>query len=100
MSDAETIHIHLDDDQVDELARAILDGSAAPPRPAGCNKCQEEIDRHARYLSISRLATRDAKAPIGTPAVDAVRTIRRRSYRNRALRELAALTLAPVKAVT
>ena len=100
MSDSETVHIHLDDDQVDELARAILDGLAASTRPVGCNECQEEIDRHARYLSISRLVARDTKAPAGTPAVDAVRTIRRRSYRNRALRELAALTMAPVKAVS
>ena len=99
MSDSPAVHRHLDEDQIDELARMILDGSKEPASPIEfeCAECEARVDAHGRYLSLARLLTRDTRAPSGTPAVEAVRGIRRQSYRRRALRELATLVTSPLK---
>ena len=98
MSDSPTVHRHLDEDQIDELARQILDGSRDLPSLLECDECAAWVDSHVRYLSLARLLTRDTRTPSGTPAMEAVRGIRRRSYRRRALRELTALVTSPMKA--
>ena len=89
-------HRHLEEERVDELAREILNGPVEPAEPVDCDECKALIDLHSRYLSLARLLARDTRDPSGTPAVDAVRAIRRRSYYRRALRELAALTTSPL----
>lgn len=86
-------HTHLDEDALDAAARRLLDDGEAADAD-GCQVCGEAITAHARYLSLALLLSRDTLDPTGTPAVDAVRAIRRRSYRTRALRELATLVAA------
>ena len=99
MSEAEAMHTHLDEDQVDELARASLDGLSESVGELGCEECEARVEIQARCLSLARLLTRDTRVPGGRPAVEAVRTIRRQSYRRRALEEIAAiLTSSKVKA--
>ena len=99
MSNANIEHRHLDDEQVEELARARLDGREPELTLDICPECEERISSHARHLSLARLLTRDTRSPEGQPAVEAVRAIRRQSYRRRALGEIAALlTTSPLKA--
>ena len=98
MSDPKAVHRHLDDDEIEAAALAALDGSERAVSELDCEECDTRISAHARCLSLARLLTRDTQAPFGTPAVDAVRTIRRRSYRRRALGEIAALvTVSPLR---
>ncbi|MYE54433.1 MAG: hypothetical protein F4X34_04455 [Chloroflexi bacterium] len=99
MSELEPMHQHLDDDQIDELARATLEGLTESVEEVGCVECDERIRLHGRCISLARLLTRDTLAPPGRPAVGAVRAIRRRSYRGRVIGEIAAmLTTSPVRA--
>ena len=91
MSESETKHSHLDEDQMDEVARASLDGLSESIGELDCEECETQVEQHARHLSLARLLTRDSRVPGGRPAVDAVRTIRRQSYRRRALEEIAAI---------
>ena len=91
-------HRHLDEEQIDEIAREVLASSGESVDSVDCEECKAWIDLHSRYLSLARLFARDTRAPLGTPAIDAVRAIRRRSYYRRALRELAALTTSPLNA--
>ncbi len=91
-------HRHLDEEQIDDIAREVLAGSGESMDSVDCEECKARIDLHSRYLSLARLLARDTRAPLGTPAIDAVRAIRRRSYYRRALRELAALTTSPLNA--
>ncbi len=86
-------HRHLDDDQIDEAARAALDGMSEKVDAIRCTDCQEQVRREARCISLARLLTRDVRDPVGTPAVDAVRAIRRQSYRRRALGELSTMLM-------
>ena len=98
MSDSGATHRHLDDEQIDEAARAVLDGSSESADAQGCEKCEESIALHARCISLARLLARDTLPPLGTPAVDAVRAIRRQSYRKRVLGELSTiLTTSPLR---
>lgn len=99
MSEIQNGHQHLDDDQIDELARATLEGLTESVEEVGCVECDERIRLHGRCISLARLLTRDTLAPSGRPAVSAVRGIRRRSYRQRVIGEIAAmLTTSPVRA--
>ena len=98
MSDSPAMHRHLDEDQVDELARQAMEGEVDSSTLIKCDECAARVDSHVRYLSLARLLTRDTRTPSGTPAMEAVRGIRRRSYRRRALRELSALVTSPMKA--
>lgn len=91
MSETEAMHNHLDEDQVDELARASLDGLSESVGELGCKECEGSVELQARCLSLARLLTRDTRVPGGRPAVEAVRTIRRQSYRRRALEEITAI---------
>ena len=88
MSESEAMHSHLDEDRVDEVARASLDGLSEYVGGLDCEECEARVELHARHLSLARLLTRDTRVPGGMPAVDAVRTIRRQSYRRRALEEI------------
>ena len=93
-----TEHRHLNDEQIDEVARAALDGLSERVDEIGCIECQEQIRKEARCISLARLLARDVKVPFGTPAVDAVRAIRRQSYRKRVLGELSTiLTTSPLR---
>jgi len=94
VSEPKAVHRHLDDDGVEAAALAALDGSGRAVSEIDCEECSVRISAHGRCLSLARLLTRDTQEPFGTPAVDAVRTIRRRSYRRRALGEIAALVTA------
>ena len=94
MSDPKAVHRHLDDDEVEAAALAALDGSERTVSELDCEECKARVSAHGRCLSLARLLTRDTREPFGAPAVDAVRTIRRRSYRRRALGEIAALVTA------
>ena len=99
MTDFPSLHRHLDEDQVDELARAVLDGSGGALKDIQCEECEERVSEHGRCLSLARLLTRDTLPPHGRPAVDAVRIIRRSSYRRRVLGEVTGMLLtSPMKA--
>ena len=92
-------HQHLDDDRIDEIARATLEGIAESVEAAGCDECEEKIRLQGRCISLARLLARDILAPSGRPAVSAVRAIRRHSYRRRVIGEIGAmLTTSPIKA--
>ena len=91
MSESEAMHRHLDEDQIDEMARKSLDGLSEQVAELDCDECEARVELHGRCLSLARLLTRDTMLPAGTPAVEAVRTIRRQSYRRRALEEIAAI---------
>ena len=91
MSESEATHRHLDEDLLDEVARASLDGLSESVGELDCEECEARVEQHARHLSLARLLTRDTRVPGGRPAVEAVRTIRRQSYRRRALEEIAAI---------
>ena len=95
MNNSEFVHQHLDEDQLDDIAREVIDGTGEAPSQADCAHCQEQIELHARCLQLARLLTHDTRVPAGTPAVDAVRAIRRKSYPRRALAEIAALLSSP-----
>ena len=98
MSEAGAMHTHLDEDRVDEMARASLDGLSESVGELGCEECEASVELQARCLSLARLLTRDTRIPEGRPAVEAIRTIRRQSYRRRALEEIAAiLTSSKIK---
>ena len=98
MSEPKAVHRHLDDDEVDAAALAALEDSGRTVSEIDCEECSARVSAHGRCLSLARLLTRDTREPFGTPAVDAVRTIRRRSYRRRALGEIAALvTISPLR---
>ena len=98
MSETKPVHIHLDEDEVEAAALAALDGSERTVSELDCEECFARVSARGRCLSLARLLTRDAREPFGTPAVDAVRMIRRRSYRRRALGEIAALvTISPLR---
>ena len=98
MNNSEFVHQHLDAEQVDDLVREAMDGLGDPALEIPCAQCQEEIELHARCLRLARLLTHDTRIPPGTPAVDAVRAIRRKSYPKRALAEIAALlSSSPLK---
>ena len=99
MSKSQTEHQHLGEEQVDEAARAALDGREASRGGDQCAECAERVAAQERYLTLARLLTRDTRPPAGAPSADAVRTIRRRSYRSRALREIGTLVASvPLKA--
>ena len=99
MNDSATNHIHFDDELVDDIARARINDLESEPLSIDCSECEAKVAALSRYLSLARLLTRDSRQPDGSPAVDAVRTIRRQSYRRRALGEIAALlTTAPTRA--
>ena len=91
MSESEDMHSHLDEDRLDEVARASLDGLSEVIGELDCPECEALVEQHARHLSLARLLRRDTRVPGGRPAVDAVRTIRRQSYRRRALEEIMAI---------
>ena len=98
MNESEAVHLHLDEDQIDQLARASLDGLSEQVPELDCEECEDRVETHGRCLSLARLLTRDTMIPVGTPAVEAVRTIRRQSYRRRALGEIATILMsAPQK---
>ena len=99
MSENESVHQHLDDDQIDELARATLEGLTESVEEVGCAECEERIRLQGRCISLARLLTRDTLAPSGRPAVSAVRVIRRQSYRQRVIGEITGmLTTSPIRA--
>ena len=91
MSENESVHQHLNDDQIDELARATLEGLAESVEAVECFECEDRIRLQGRCISLARLLTRDTLAPSGRPAVGAVRSIRRQSYRRRVVGEIAAM---------
>ena len=86
-------HRHLDEDQVDELARAVLGGSGGVLEDIECEECEDRVTELTRCLSLARLLTRDTLSPLGRPAVAAVRTIRRSSYRRRVLGEVTGMLM-------
>ena len=97
MSESQFQHRHLDDEQIDEAARATISGLDGPLSTDECPECEARVVAQGRYLSLARLITRDTQQPLATPAVEAVRAIRRHSYRRRALGEIAALlTTSPL----
>ncbi len=81
-------HVHLEGDQLDEVGRAFLDGTTTAPE---CAACAGVVEEHARYLSLARLVARDTREPEGMPAVESVRTLRRRTFGARAAREVASI---------
>lgn len=101
MTTSQPQHEHLDDDQIDLAARSALDDLDDLENAVDlldCAECDARLAEHIRYLSLARMMTRDSRDPFGSPAVEAVRTIRRQSYRRRALGELASLLVSsPVK---
>lgn len=94
MNNDETPNLHLDEDQIDEAARALVDGLGNAADGFHCAECESEVRLHARVLQLARLLALDSRVPAGTPAIDAVRSIRRRSYHRRALGELATILTA------
>ena len=97
MSESQFQHRHLDDEQIDEAARATISGLDGPLSTEDCAGCEARVVAQGRYLSLARLITRDTQQPLASPAVEAVRAIRRHSYRRRALGEIAALlTTSPL----
>ena len=99
MSEIESVHQHLTDDRIDELARATLEGLAESVEATGCAKCEESIRLQGRCISLARLLARDTLAPSGRPAVSSVRAIRRHSYRRRVVGEITAmLATSPIRA--
>lgn len=91
MIDHEAPNTHLDEDQIDEAARALVDGVGDPASGSHCAECEAQVRLHARVLQLARLLALDSRVPAGTPAIDAVRAIRRKSYHRRALGELATI---------
>ena len=85
-------HVHLEGQVLDDQARAFLDGTETLPE---CPACATQLEEHARYLSLARLAARDTQEPAGAPAVESVRVLRRRTYVGRATRHLAGLFGVP-----
>ena len=81
-------HVHLQEDAIDDAARALLDGTATAPE---CATCAGEVEAHARYISLARLIARDTREPAGMPAVESVRALRRRTFAARATRQVASL---------
>lgn len=81
-------HVHLEDQALDDRARAFLDGTETAPE---CRVCAAGVEEHARYLSLARLMGRDTKEPAGAPAVESVRVLRRQTFVARAARHLAGL---------
>ena len=94
MSDPKPVHMHLNDDQVEAAALAALDGSEPTLSRLDCEECHARVSARGRCLSLARLLARDTRVPFGSPAVNAVKMIRRRSYRRRALGEIASLVTA------
>lgn len=94
MTTSQSQHEHLDDEQIDLTARAALDDLDEPVDVFDCPECDARLAEHIRYLSLARLMTRDSRDPQGTPAIQAVRSIRRGSYRRRALGEIASLLVS------
>ena len=99
MTTSQPQHEHLDDEQIDLAARSALDDLDDTIDLLDCAECDARLAEHIRYLSLARMMTRDSRDPFGSPAVDAVRAIRRQSYRRRALGEIASLLVSsPMKA--
>ena len=94
MNNQESPDLHLDEDQVDEAARSLVDGLSNAADGFHCADCETQIRLHARVLQLARLLALDSRVPAGTPAIDAVRSIRRKSYHRRALGELATILTA------
>ncbi len=87
-----------DDEQIDLTARVALENPDETVDVLDCSECDARLTEHIRYLSLARLMTRDVRDPFGSPAAEAVRSIRRQSYRRRALNEIASLLISsPVK---
>ena len=98
MSERKSEHRHLDDERIEELARARLEDGSVDLASDECRECELRVTEHARYLSLAGMLVRDTSSPFGHPAIEAVRIIRRQSYRRRALGEIAALlTTSPMK---
>lgn len=98
MKQFKEFHDHLDEDQVDELARSMLDGWPETLNEIECKECARRVSKHGRCLSLARLLARDTRSPYGRPAVEAVRNIRRGSYRRRVVGEIASvLTTSPLR---
>ena len=91
MTEFKSGHQHLRDDEIDVIVHVGLEGGDQADPAGRCSECESKIADRRRYISLARLMTRDSRAPLGTPAIQAVRTIRRKSYHRRALREIVTL---------
>lgn len=94
MNNNDTPNLHLDEDQIDEAARALMHGQGGAAYGTHCAECEAKVRLQARVLQLARLLALDSRVPAGTPAIDAVRAIRRKSYHRRALGELATILTA------
>lgn len=84
-------HDHLAGDAADAWAERYLQSGELPE----CAVCSSETESLARYLSTGRLLGRRHTDLPGTPAANAIRELRRRSYPRRAFAAIAS-TLAPL----
>ena len=90
MTDPTSAHEHLGSDSAEGAAHRYLEAGDLPE----CETCGSEVRELARYFSAGQLLGRRHADLPGTPAANAIRELRRRSYPRRALAAIAA-TLAP-----
>ena len=92
MSRRTSAHEHLGSDSAEVAARRYFETGDLPE----CETCRSEVRELARYFSAGQLLGRRHADLPGTPAANAIRELRRRSYPRRALAAIA-VTLAPVR---
>ena len=82
-----SMHEHLDGDSAEAAAHHYLRSGELPD----CEVCRSEVQDLARYFSASQLLGQRRSDLPGTPAANAIRELRRRSYPQRALAAIAAI---------
>lgn len=80
-------HEHLDGDSAEAAAHHYLRSDELPD----CAVCRSEVRDLARYLSAGQLLGQRRSDLLGTPAANAIRVLRRRSYPQRALAAVAGI---------
>lgn len=80
-------HQHLDEDSAEAAAHHYLRSGELPD----CAVCGREVQALARYFSAGQLLGQRRSDIPGTPAANAIRELRRRSYPRRALGALGAM---------
>ena len=82
-----SIHEHLDGDSAEAAAHRYLQSGELPD----CAVCGAEVRDLARYFSAGQLLGQRRSDLPGTPAANAIRELRRRSYPQRALVAIASI---------
>ena len=84
-------HVHLADDELDQAAESRLIGAALP----SCLDCAAAVNELARHIMTARAVAGQRTDPAGSPAVSAVRELRRSTYAKRALQQITGFFVRP-----